>query len=119
MYKFGDFADVQIWWDGIEVSSDVQNLGDGLYFISLDPITVVPGEDPIILQISAYATGYDGKYFETAISVDPETLQKETPEDRQIDGFPVEIIVISISLSSAAVLGVGVYILMRRRKKLR
>ncbi|MHA1496529.1 MAG: hypothetical protein ACTSRT_03025 [Promethearchaeota archaeon] len=114
-----DFADVQIWWDGIEVSSDVQNLGDGLYFISLDPITVVPGEDPITLQISAYATGYDGKYFETAISVDPDTLQKDTPEDRQIDGFPVEIIVISISLSSTAVLGVGIYILIRRRKKLR
>jgi len=113
-----DFADVQIWWDDIEVSSDVQNLGDGLYFISLDPITVVPGEDPIILQISAYATGYDGKYFETAISVDPDTLQKDTLEDRQIDGIPVEIIIISISLSSAAVLGVGIYILMRRRKKL-
>lgn len=113
-----DFADVQIWWDEIEVSSDVQNLGDGLYFISLDPITVVPGEDPIILQISAYATGYDGKYFETAISVDPDTLQKDILEDQQIDGIPIEIIIISISLSSAAVLGVGIYILMRRRKKL-
>ncbi len=113
-----DFADVQIWWDGIEVSSDVQNLGDGLYFISLDPITVVPGEDPIMLQICAYATGYDGKYFETAISVDPDTLQKDIPEDQKRDGIPIEIITISITLSSAAVLGVGIYILMRRRKKL-
>ena len=113
-----DFADTQIWWDGIEVSSYVQNLGDGLYFISLDPITVVPGQDPIILQIIAFATGYDGKYFEIAISVDPDTLQKDTPEDQQRDGIPVEIITITVSLSSAAVLGGGVYILMRRRKKL-
>jgi len=113
-----DFADTQIWWDGIEVSSYVQNLGDGLYFISLDPITVVPGQDPIILQIIAFATGYDGKYFEIAISVDPDTLQKDTPEDQQRDDIPVEIITITVSLSSAAVLGGGVYILMRRRKKL-
>ncbi|GAG84628.1 unnamed protein product, partial [marine sediment metagenome] len=113
-----DFTDIQLWWDGTEVSLDVQNLGNGLYFISLEPKTVIPGQDPIILQIIAYATGYDGKYFETAISVDPDTLQKDTPEERQEDRFPVEIITISTSLSAAAVLGVGIYIFMRRRKKL-
>ena len=113
-----DFADIQLWWDGTEVSLDVQNIGNGLYFISLESKTVIPGQDPIILQIIAYTTGYDGKYFETAISVDPDTLQKDTPEERQGDGFPVEIITIFASLSSATVLGAVVYIIIRRRKKL-
>ncbi|MFX1488264.1 MAG: hypothetical protein ACFFBI_03890, partial [Promethearchaeota archaeon] len=113
-----DFADIQVWWDGTDVSSDVQNLGNGLYFISLEPITVIPGQDPIILQIIAYATGYDGKYFETAISVDPETLQKDTTGGWNGSRFPVEIVAISVSLSAAAVLGGGIYIFMKRRKNL-
>jgi len=112
-----DFADIQLWWDGTDVSSDVQNLGNGLYFISLEPITVIPGQDPIVLQIIAYATGYDGKYFETAISVDPETLQKDTTEEWKGDRFPVEIVAISTSLSAAVVLSAGIYIYLRRRKK--
>ncbi|MFX1480915.1 MAG: hypothetical protein ACFFCI_22750, partial [Promethearchaeota archaeon] len=113
-----DFADIQVWWDGIDVSSDVQNLGNGLYFISLEPITVMPGQDPIILQIIAYATGYDGKYFETAISVDPETLQKDTTGGWNGSRFPIEIVAISTSLSAAAVLGGGLYIFLKRRKNL-
>jgi len=61
----------QMWWNGVDVSSSVISLGNGYYFISLDPITVAPGEDPILLNMTISATGYDDKYFETHITVHP------------------------------------------------
>ncbi|MCK4823763.1 ABC transporter substrate-binding protein, partial [bacterium] len=69
-----DFATIEMWWDGVEVSSSVQNLGSGIYSVSLDPITVAPGEDPILLNMTVSADGYHDKYFETYLAVDPDVI---------------------------------------------
>ncbi|MFX1495848.1 MAG: hypothetical protein ACFFBZ_16310, partial [Promethearchaeota archaeon] len=71
-----DPAMIQMWWDGTDVSTDIQNLGNGLYFVSLEPITIPPGEDPILLNITISALGYEDEYFETYIGVDPEVIFK-------------------------------------------
>ncbi|TFF95783.1 MAG: hypothetical protein EU547_07140 [Promethearchaeota archaeon] len=67
---------IQMWWNGTDVSSSVQTLGAGFYFISLTPITVVPGEDPILLNMTVSVDGYEMKSFEINLAVDPETLEK-------------------------------------------
>ena len=33
-----DFATLDVWWNGSNVSTDIQNLGNGIYFISLAPV---------------------------------------------------------------------------------
>ncbi len=111
-----DFAMIQIWWDGTEVSSSIQNLGNGLYFISLDPITVMPGDNPILLNMTISANGYEDKYFETYIAVDPDTLQKAG--DKSSEEFPLLIILIISFLSAGIIIGLsGIFWLRRRRKK--
>jgi hypothetical protein len=72
-----DWASIQVWWDGMDVSLDVQNLGNGLYFLSLDPITINPGEDPILLNMTISAAGYADKYFETGVTVKPCDIIKD------------------------------------------
>ena len=71
-----DSATIQMWWNGVDISDDVQNLGDGFYSISLDPITVAPGEDPILLDMIISADGYEDLYYETYLAVDPIVIQK-------------------------------------------
>ncbi len=90
-----DFATIEMWWDGVEVSSSVQNLGNGIYSVSLDPITVAPGEDPILLNMFVSVDGYYNKYFETYIAVDPEVIDKEVPEKKEpvISGYELLIII--------------------------
>jgi hypothetical protein len=67
-----DFASIKMWWNGVDVSPDVQNLGNGHYFVSLEPITVAPGEDPIVLNMTISAPGYKDKYYENSITVEEE-----------------------------------------------
>ena len=110
-----DFAIIQIWWDGIDVSTDIQNLGSGLYFISLDPITVAYGDDPILLNMTISAIRYEEKYFETYLAIDPVTLQKGE------GGFSEELIlslIITFSVISAgAIIGaISIYWLRRRNR---
>jgi ABC-type glycerol-3-phosphate transport system substrate-binding protein len=75
-------ATIQIWWNGTDVSSSIQNLGNGNYSVSLIPIIVLPGEDPILLNMTISAIGYEDKYFETYIEVNP-----ESPQDQIIPGY--------------------------------
>lgn len=74
-----DFTTILMWWNGMDVSADVQSHGNGFYFISVDPITVAPGDDPIMLNMTISATGYQEKYYETYLAVDPEVIDKEEP----------------------------------------
>ncbi|MFX1497670.1 MAG: hypothetical protein ACFFBH_09105 [Promethearchaeota archaeon] len=110
-----DSATIQMWWHGTDVSSDIQNIGGGLYLISLDPITVDPGEDSILLTMIASASGYEDAYFETYISVDPDLLQEggvSPPGDLTL--------IITISVASAgAIIGIMSIWLIKRRKKAR
>lgn len=106
-------ATIQVWWNGEEVQSgDISNLGGGLYKVSLSPITVLPEDDPILLNMTISASGYEDKYFETYLAVDPATLEKEVGEE-----FPLVMIIIAI-ISTAAGIGVAtVAIFLLRRKR--
>ncbi|MFX1495160.1 MAG: extracellular solute-binding protein [Promethearchaeota archaeon] len=75
-------ATFQMWWNGIDVSSSVQNHGNGNYSVNLTPITVISGEDPILLNMTITANGFNDKYFEIYIAVEP-----ESPNDEIIPGY--------------------------------
>lgn len=112
-----DFAMIQIWWNGIDVSDDVQNLGNGFYFVSLEAILVEIGEDPILLNMTVSATGYENKYFETYIAIDPDALQKDVGAPSEKIPLPI-IITISI-VSVGAILGLaGIFWYKRRGKEI-
>jgi len=105
---------IQIWWNGLDVSGDIINLGNGFYFISLDPITVPPGEHPILLSMVISADGYEDKTLEIYITVDPDTLDKGKPAEE----FPLTLIIITISsiAGGIGVTSIGVYLLRRRKR---
>ncbi|MFX1274695.1 MAG: hypothetical protein ACFFAT_06570 [Promethearchaeota archaeon] len=72
------FATMQVWWDGDELpTSNIINLGGGSYRVLLSPITVIPGDDPILLNMSISASGYLDGYYEMYLAVDPEVLDKD------------------------------------------
>ncbi len=110
-----DSAKIQMWWNGINVSNDVQNLGDGLYFVSLEPITVESGEDPILLSMNISVAGYEDKHFETYLAVDPETLKKEVGQGGAESPFLILIIAI---ISTVGVIGAIIITggILRKRK---
>jgi len=109
-----DFASIEIIWDGTDVSADVQNLGNGLYFISLEPKLVSPGDDPIILDINIEATGYQDLNYQMEIAVDPESVSKVITDGG--GGLPILIpIIIGVSIGGG-VSAVGVYLFLRKRK---
>jgi len=108
-------ATIQIWWNGVDVSSSVINLGNGFYFVSLEPITVAPGEDPILLNMTISASGYEDKYLETYLAVDPDTLDKEAGKPTEI--FPLTIIIIIIISIVGGIVIAGVSIVLLRKKK--
>ena len=64
-----DSVDIQMWWNGSDVSSDFHNLGNGYYSVSLEPITVEEGENPILLNMTINTIGYVEEYIETYFSV--------------------------------------------------
>ena len=91
---------ILMWWNSIEVSSSVQNLGGGLYFVSLEPITVAPGDDPILLDMTISADGYEDKYFEAYFAVDPDVIDKGIPETEApaIPGYNIILLISLISI---------------------
>jgi len=110
-----DFATIQLWWNGSDASPDIENRGNGLYFISLEPITVAPGDDPILLNLIISANGYQNKLFETYLAVDPDALEKEIGPGPEGDPLVITIIVISSVAGGIGIAGV-IVIFLRRRK---
>ena len=84
-------SEFTLWWNGSDVSSKVQNIGGGTYSVSLDSITVVPGEDPILLNMTISALGYNDTDFKTYISVDPASLSKK--EGKSTEEFLLNLII--------------------------
>jgi len=110
-----DLATIQTWWNNIDVSMNITNLGDGFYCVSIDPITVSLGEEPILLSMIVSADGYEDKHFETYIAVDPTTLEKGP--GGYGEEFPLLILIIAITLTAG---GIGVaFITVRIVKKRR
>ncbi|MFX0042911.1 MAG: NosD domain-containing protein, partial [Candidatus Hodarchaeota archaeon] len=107
---------IQMWWDGIIVPpNNIAELGNGLYNVSLTPIFVESGGDPILLNMTISAFGYEDKYFEINIAVDLDTFDKEKPTEE----FPLAIIIIIITsiLGGTGAVGVSI-ILLRKRKRI-
>ncbi len=110
-------ANIKMWWDGNNVSDDVRNLGDGYYFISLEPITIPPGEDPILLNMTISATGYKDEYFEAYITIDPDTL------DKNLGKSPPDVLLLILIIAITSIIGgIGVAVitvfLLRKKSRL-
>lgn len=110
-----DFAAIQLWWDGIDFSAGIQNSGEGLYFISVDPITVAPGGDPILLNMIISALGYQDKNFDTYLAVDPEILDKGIGE--LTGDFPLNLIIIASTSIAGGIGVVGIIVYLLRKRK--
>jgi len=112
-FHYNSYATIQMWWNDTDVPDDIINLGNGLYFVSLESITVAPREDPILLNLTISASGYEDKQFETYLGMDPDTLEKEIQQDG--DDFPFLIIAI---ISTVGVIGAIIITggILRKRK---
>ncbi|KKM91418.1 hypothetical protein LCGC14_1228690 [marine sediment metagenome] len=106
---------LQMFWNSSNVSHDINNLGNGYYFISLLPITVLPGEDPILLNISISASGYQDKHIKIYLAVDPDILDKDSGIN--LADFPLSGIVIGVVLLIGGLGVVSVTIMLYLRKK--
>ena len=74
-----DIESIEIWWNGtVLASNNITNLGNGLYNISLIPIFVEPGDDPILLNMTILAKHHQDKYLELNLAVDPKAVEKGT-----------------------------------------
>ncbi|MFX0134570.1 MAG: NosD domain-containing protein [Candidatus Hodarchaeota archaeon] len=74
---------IEMWWNETVVpSNNITDLGDGQYNISLTPIFIEPGENPILLNMTISAKHHLDKYFELYLAVDPEAVDKE-PKSKQ------------------------------------
>jgi len=111
-----DSATIQLWWNGTDVSGDVQNLGNGYYFISLDAILVNPDDDPIPLEITVNAPTYQELNYQMEIAVDPESVKKRVTPTTEGD-LPILIsVIISVSLGGI-VAAAGIYMYLKKRSK--
>ncbi len=75
-----EWADILSWtilWNGTDVSDDIIPIGGGMYKISVGPITISPGGDPILLNMTISAVGYEQRELEFLILVDPEIINKK------------------------------------------
>ena len=94
-----DFAVVEICWDGDAVSSeDITNKGEGIYNVTLTPILVLSYDTQILLNMSISALGYEDKYFETLIAVDPDILKVDNSPIT-----PIAVIIINALLISGII----------------
>lgn len=96
-------SSIQMWWNGTNVSSSILSTMDGNYYVILNPIIIFLGEDPILLNMTISANGYQDKYYEIEISIDPDALEKNgggAPGD-----FPLLLIITITALCSGAVVG--------------
>jgi len=114
---WADIIDWSMWWNGTGIPiNEINPLGGGLYFVSLIPITVAPTEDPILLNMTISASGYQVKYFELYVAVDPELIDKSMPlpppkngnggngnGGKPPDDFTIPLIILGISIAAGCV----------------
>lgn len=110
-----DIALIKAWWNGVDVSNKFQNLGYGIYYISLDAITVQPGEDLILFNLTISALNYNELYYETFFAVDPETLVKEN--ETPFNESPLSLIITVSTLTIGATIGIAAISWSIRKKR--
>ncbi|MBA7701037.1 hypothetical protein ES703_109766 [subsurface metagenome] len=102
-----DDATVQALWNGVSVPvNDIENLGSGLFRMFLTPITVAPGDPPILLNITISADGYLDLYYELYLAVDPEVIDKEIHKKKTpaIPGYNIILLISLISVISGLIM---------------
>ena len=105
---------IQAWWNGDDGSNNITYQGNSIYNLTLTPIFVAPGEDPILLNMSISAKGYTIKIYNKDLTVDPDVVTGGKDEDgagagivvgagddddddkEEIDGAVIIIILISV-----------------------
>lgn len=96
---------IALWNETNVPASGIRELGNGLYCLSLTPITVIPGEDPILLNINASALGYSNEFYDIYLAVDPATLDKGLPGNGNgapgIPGYDAFIVIGTFCVISA------------------
>ena len=105
-YPISD-ATIQAWWNGIDTSSSVNNLGYGNYSINLTPIIISSGDYSILFNMTISADGFEEKYFETYIPMTP-----TSPTDKNISGYGI-ILFYGVILSSIII----IYSRLKRKSK--
>ncbi|MFX1277325.1 MAG: hypothetical protein ACFFBP_03515 [Promethearchaeota archaeon] len=93
-------ANINAWWDGTLVSDQIENLGNGIYQISLSPITVPPGDPPILFRLVVSAEDYQEKLIEVYLSVDPDVINKIPDDGRNGD---IIFLIITIFIAGASI----------------
>jgi len=108
-------ANITIWWNEYQVQgSDIKEMGNGDYNITLNPIFVSPGDDPILLKMTISATGYSEKYYEWDVAV-PKSEETSVPE-----GISFEIYILTIMVLSGIILvlfAIILYFFLAARKR--
>jgi hypothetical protein len=123
---------IDVWWNGTKISSNnITSLGGGNYSISLEPIVVQLGEDPILLQITISDSEFDEPlHFEIYILVDPELIHKipetgPSPPPKEGGGGKAKTVeeptipivtLVAIGVGSAIAASAIAMILIRKRK---
>jgi hypothetical protein len=108
-------ASIQMWWNGTDVSSGILSTMDGYYNVILDPIIIFEGEDPILLNMTISVDGFQDKYYEIEISIDPDAIEKGG--DGGPGEFPLPLIITISIVSSGAVIGlIGLYWFKLRKR---
>ncbi|TFF89219.1 MAG: hypothetical protein EU548_07825 [Promethearchaeota archaeon] len=110
---------ISLWWNHTDFSTDIIDLENGTYFISLDPIIINPEEDPIPLKFSISHSNYSDLVFTTYIAVDPDTISKSDSDDKNGDnGLPMEIIIPVATFGSigAVIATLSIVFLIQKKK---
>lgn len=104
-------ANIEFWWNEVEFTGNMTELGSGLYKINVTAIPVAPNEDPILLNMTITKSGYNSLYYEKNIAVDPESIKGLTPSFW--DQYQT-VLIVGIGI----IIGViGLYIVIHSTKK--
>ena len=120
---------VQMWWNGTLVPpTNIDELGNGLYNVSLSPIFVEPGQDPIIFNMTITSSNHRDKYFELKLAVDPKAVKSTSPtppneaddddNDEVAERLNMMLIILVISIvSGCALVGVVIIVVLIKKGK--
>ena len=116
---------IQMWWNGEDVSNDLNDLGYGLYNVTLTPEFVEPGGNLILLNMTISAAHHTDKYFELKLAVDPKAVTPPPPpsdDDDDDDEKPTEpdtlvLLLIIVGIASAiGIAGIAIFLIKKRAK---
>lgn len=92
-----DTISITVYWNGTDVSSSISNIGNGYYFLSIEPIFTEPGELGITLECILTKSNYEQLIYSTDIAVDPESVDKSGGPTPPPGAIPWSITAIMLS----------------------